>query len=153
MKAQFLVVWHRVDRVFKMTFFIVSCLQYKLLVNHRWCHDVWKHKTFTETSHDSLKTTGPATDLTSASQRSYFCLFKRQICRWHGPMQWLVAATMHLRKNPFCPADWFFLRTIFGAPAGIEPTTPRVVCWYWSSAPHADLKMAMGLRLCLLVGL
>jgi hypothetical protein len=34
-----------------------------------------------------------------------------------------------------------FQRSILGAPTGIEPTTHRVVRRYWSSAPHADLKM------------
>jgi hypothetical protein len=39
------------------------------------------------------------------------------------------------------PRTSIFQNSIFWAPTRLEPTTHRVVCRYWSSAPHADLRM------------
>jgi hypothetical protein len=39
------------------------------------------------------------------------------------------------------PSTSIFQSSIFGAPTRLEPTTHRVARRYWSSAPHADLRM------------
>jgi hypothetical protein len=53
-----------------------------------------------------------------------------------------IYATMrkYLEKN-IMPSTSIFQSSIFGAPTRLEPTTHRVVRRYWSSAPHADLRM------------
>jgi hypothetical protein len=39
------------------------------------------------------------------------------------------------------PSTSIFQSSIFGAPTRLKPTTHRVVRQYWSSAPHANLRM------------
>jgi hypothetical protein len=53
-----------------------------------------------------------------------------------------IYATMrkYLEKN-IMPSTSIFQSIIFGAPTRLEPRTHRVVRRYWSSAPHADLRM------------
>jgi hypothetical protein len=52
-----------------------------------------------------------------------------------------IYTTMHIWKRQSCQAQVFFQSSIFGAATRLEPTTHRVVLRYWSSAPHADLRM------------
>jgi hypothetical protein len=102
--------------VYKSSFFLVSGLQSKLIVNPKWCHDVWKETTISVSAHYIAlkkmtfeKTTllRPVTILWRQislpqrsifrPQRSNFCLFKRQICRWHG----LLSAQLEMYRMDY----------------------------------------------------
>jgi hypothetical protein len=44
-------------------------------------------------------------------------------------------------EKTIMPSTSLFQSSIFGAPTRLEPTTHKVVCRYWSSAPHVDLMI------------